>query len=204
MNTNIEYGFVSICLSEERCSPAGSVTVKQVADLSVDGQRHRILTVARRNLQNTLRIMWFLKAHDIELYRLSATLIPLATHELTQDWAWWDEESLCEIGEKIGRVARMNGYRLSSHLPELCGLTGSETFKWAQAYLDYHQRLFNMMGLDETTKIILHLGGAYGDKDKALKTAIKNLEQLSSWARARIVLENDDRTFTIEDVLQVA
>ena len=67
----------------------GNVTVKQVKKLEPEQRRARILRVAKRNLENTLRIMWFLDAHGFKVYRLSANLVPLATHEITGGWAWW-------------------------------------------------------------------------------------------------------------------
>lgn len=197
-------GFVSICLSEKDCSPAGNVTATQAERLDPKARAYRILRVAKRNLENTLRIMHFLHAHDLPLYRISANLIPLATHELTKGWAWWEEEELVGLGAAIGRVAAKHGYRLSSHLPEVCGLTGEATFYWARAYLEYHERLFDLLGLDESAKIVLHLGGAAGGKDEALKTARRHIEALSDWARRRIVLENDDRVFHVGDVVQLA
>lgn len=200
----IEYGFVSICLSEKECSPAGNVTVKQVQALDPADRRSRILRVARRNLENTLRIMWFLRAHDLRLYRISANLIPLATHETTDGWAWWEEAELREIGAKVGEVAARHGYRLSSHLPELCGFTGDATFYWAERYLQYHRRLFELLGLDASAKIVMHLGGKGQDKNKALARARRRIEELDPWARERIVLENDDRHFTAADVIQLA
>jgi|GEM_PF-389529 len=200
----LEYGFVAICLTEKDCSPAGNVTVKQVQAFEPEGQKARILRVAKRNLENTLRIMWFLRAHDLKLYRISANLIPLATHEVAEGWAWWEEEELREVGAKIGQVAARNGYRLSSHLPELCGLTGDVSVYWAKRYLDYHQRLFELLGLDGSAKIIMHLGGMGQEKAHALEAARRHIDELSPWARERLVLENDDRVFTAADVVQLA
>lgn len=200
----LEYGFVSICLSEQDCSPAGNVTAKQAEGLDPEARASRIGRVARRNLENTLRIMHFLHAHDLRLYRISANLIPLATHEATRGWAWWEEEELLRVGATIGRTARERGYRLSSHLPEVCGFTGESTYRWARAYLEYHQRLFELLDLDESAKIILHLGGAAGEKARALDQARRHIEALSDWARRRIVLENDDRLFHVGDVVKLA
>lgn len=203
----LEFGFVAICLSEQNCSPNGTVTARRLAGLEPGRQRYEILRVARRNLDNTLRVLRFMKASDIRLYRLSATLIPLATHDMTAGWSWWEEPELVERAARAGAEARANGFRLSSHLPEVCGFTSDALFHWTQAYLAYHRRLFDMLGLDAAAKIILHVGGARGQKSEALEVARQNLRQLvtsSPWAAERIVLENDDRTFTIEDVVVLA
>ena len=78
-HVKLDFGFVSICLSERECSPAGNVTVKQVQGSIPRRASTGSCAVAKRNLENTLRIMWFLRAHDLGLYRISANLIPLAT-----------------------------------------------------------------------------------------------------------------------------
>lgn len=198
------FGFVSICLSEQSCSPAGNVTFASIKELAPAAQRLRILRTARRNLENTLRIMWFLRAHQIPLYRLSANLIPLATHPVTQGWAWWEEPELVETGRAIGKVARAEGYRLSSHLPEVCGLTSPQSFALLQAYLEYHRRLFDLLDLDESAVIVIHVGGAYGKKGAALADAKARLADLGAWERSRLALENDDRSYTLADVAALA
>lgn len=200
----IGWGFVSICLSEKDCSPAGTVQVRHLLRLDEAGRRRRVLQVAVANLEKTLRIMWFLRAHRIACYRISAQLIPLATHEILEGWAWWEEPALQQLGEKIGRVVQAEGYRLSSHLPEVCGLTSPENLRWTRAYLEYHRRLFDLLRLDERHKIVLHVGGGHGDKAAALERARKAAAGLDEWARRRLVLENDDRTFTLLDVLGIA
>lgn len=201
----IGLGFVSICLSEERCSPAGTVTVKSVENRDRESQLYRIRSVARRNLENTLRIMHFLKAHAIPLYRMSAQLIPLATHPVTDGWDWWEDDGLRPLMEQIGEQVARQSLRISSHLPELCVLSTADeqTFQWTEKYLAYHRRLFEAMGLDEKAKIIMHLGGAYGDKQAALEQAVQRILKMPPWVRARLCLENDDKVFSAADVLDV-
>ena len=200
----VHLGFVAICLSEERCSPAGTVTVKLASRLDPEARRYRLLQVARRNLENTLRILFFMKAHGIRLYRISANLIPLATHAITAGWAWWEEPDLRQAGAKIGRTARQLGFRLSSHLPEVCGLSSGSQFRWLRAYLAYHRRLFELLDLDERAKIVIHVGGHRGRVEEAREAARRHLEQLDDWARARLVLENDDRSVDLVGALDLA
>ena len=89
--TGIAFGFVAICLSEKNCSPAGNVTVKSVQGLSTEAARRRIVSTAARNIENTIRIMHFLRGHNLSLYRMSANLIPLATHPITDGFRWWED-----------------------------------------------------------------------------------------------------------------
>jgi UV DNA damage endonuclease len=202
----INLGFVAICLSEKDCSPAATVPLKSVANLPPDAVRSRVERTALRNLINTLRIMYFLPSHGLKLYRFSSGLIPLATHPITDGWAWWDEPALRKEMEKIGRVAKSHGIRLSMHAPSQVILNAPkpETFEWTTRYLEYLDRLFAAMKLGPETKVVFHVGGLYGNKAKALDMLRQNVGVLKQTQRDRIVLENDDKLFTAEEVLAVA
>lgn len=201
--SDASFGFVAICLSEHQCSPAGNVTVKSVAGLDASAVQNRIRRTATRNLENTVRIMHFLRGHDLHLYRLSANLVPLATHEIIGDWAWWDDSTLHPLFVKLGQLIHKNEVRISSHLPQVCVLStpDASVLKWLHLYIEYHQRMFEAMGLDERAKLILHVGGAYNDPKQALVQAEENFSRLVPWAQQRLVLENDDKSFSAEQVL---
>jgi UV DNA damage endonuclease len=51
--------------------------------------------------------------------------------------------------------------------------------------------------------INIHAGGVYGDKNAALERLVKTIGTLSSPVRQRLSLENDDRSYTPEDLLPV-
>jgi UV DNA damage endonuclease len=52
-------------------------------------------------------------------------------------------------------------------------------------------------------KIILHIGGVYGDKLLAVKRFVTNFKHLPVSITGRIVVENDDKSFNICDVLDI-
>lgn len=200
-------GFVSICLSEKDCSPAGDVTVKSVERLLDRATRlDRIRRTARRNLANTLRILWFLKGNALTCYRFATHLIPLATHPVTDGWAWWEDGELRPLLLQIGEVVRREGFRVSTHPPQLCVLNSPdpEVFVWVERYTAYHVRLFDAMGLDETAKIVLHVGKRLrGGAAAGLGQALSNLERLPAAVHSRLALENDDRTFSAQETLSL-
>ena len=63
------------------------------------------------------------------------------------------------------------------------------------AELDAHSVQMDLMGLPQSpqAKINIHIGGAYGEHDKALDRFCRNFERLLPSTRARLTVENDDR-----------
>jgi UV DNA damage repair endonuclease len=55
----------------------------------------------------------------------------------------------------------------------------------------------------EADVVNVHGGGAYGDKQRALAEFARNLDRLSSKARKRLTVENDDKIFTPADLLPI-
>lgn len=193
-------GFVSICLSEPDCSPAGDVTVKTIQSLPDDESRiGRLRRVAERNLTNTLRVLAFMRIAGLDVYRFATHLIPLATHETTDGWEWWHDPTLRPLLERIGEVIRDNGIRVSTHPPQLCVLnsTDESVFEWVKRYTAYHVRLFESMSLGEGAKIVLHVGRRMpGGVEEGLLAAADNIARLPESVQSRLVVENDDKTYS--------
>ncbi len=70
--------------------------------------------------------------------------------------------------------------------------------------LAYHARVLDLLGLDRTAKIQVHIGGLYGDKRAALERFVREVERLDPAVRARLVVENDERLFNLDDCLAVS
>jgi UV DNA damage endonuclease len=66
--------------------------------------------------------------------------------------------------------------------------------------LDYHAQFIRAVDPRAGT-VTLHVGGAYGDKEGALKRFKENFAMLSPLAQESLILENDDKTFHALDVL---
>lgn len=53
-------------------------------------------------------------------------------------------------------------------------------------------------------KIILHIGGVYSDKRDSIKRFVRNYSLLEKNIKSRLVIENDDRAYNVEDALYVS
>src|ERR687886_734532 len=61
--------------------------------------------------------------------------------------------------------------------------------------------LLDGMGLGPEAEVVLHVGGAAGGVPTGLDRFERGFARLSAAARARVVVENDDRSFGTADVL---
>jgi UV DNA damage endonuclease len=74
----------------------------------------------------------------------------------------------------------------------------------AVAELEVQAALFDAMGLGPEAVVVLHVGGTAGGLDAAGDRFLAGAELLSPAARARLVIENDDRSFGTADVVELA
>ena len=74
----------------------------------------------------------------------------------------------------------------------------------SSAELVYHAQVLDALGLDTAAKIQLHIGGVYGDKDKSIERFALRFGKLPELVKRRLVIENDDRLYTVHDCLNAS
>lgn len=140
--------------------------------------------------------------NQIKLFRISSDLIPFGSSP-ANDLLWWEHyrDQFHEIGEKI----KNSGMRVSMH-PGFTVLNSpnEEVVSRTIEDLNYHNRVLDSLGVNSKNKIVLHIGGVYNDKKLATKRFINNYWRLSDSVRERVVLENDEKSYNINDVLEIA
>lgn len=155
-----------------------------------------------KNLDALINILSYNIENDIRLFRISSDIIPFASHPVNQI-KWWDEYR-SELRD-IGKMIRSVGMRVSMHPGQYTVLNSPnvQIVNRAISELAYHTRFLDALDLNAEHKIILHVGGSYGDKQRAAKRFEKNFCRLTQKAQARVVVENDEKCFDIQDVLQI-
>ena len=108
-------------------------------------------------------------------------------------------------GGARGEAARL-GLRLSTHPGQYVVLNSEDerTRALAVADLDLQAEILDAMGLGREAVVVVHVGGAAGGREAAMDRFLRGFERLSERARARLAIENDDRTFALRDVLGLA
>jgi UV DNA damage endonuclease len=154
--------------------------------------------VSELSLQNVKDLELYLKwnlENDIMLFRLSSSIIPWANKV---DWHnMKDIEEIKTILKRCGDFATKHEMRLTMHPGQFVVLTSphKHVVENSISELKAHSDLMDYMGLSETpyNKINIHMGAAYGDKESAVKTFIKNFKTLPDAIKNRLTVENDDK-----------
>jgi len=104
-----------------------------------------------------------------------------------------------------GDLAKSLGHRLTTHPGQynvLCS-PNPNVVKKTRRDLAYHAEMLDLLDMGLDSVMIIHMGGAYGDKKAAIARFEEQFVKLSSSIRNRIVLENDEVSYNVDDLLPV-
>lgn len=146
-------------------------------------------------------ILEYLDEIDVRMYRISSDFVPYCTHPDLPQFHGQVAECRDELAE-VGRRAAELGVRLSLHPSQYVLLSAQDPAINAKGIADVNAQaeLLDALGAGPEGVVVLHLGGAYGDKDAALRRYVDSFSRLSESGRRRLVLENDETVYTVEDV----
>jgi UV DNA damage endonuclease len=142
--------------------------------------------------------------YGIKFMRLSSEMFPFASHDVYgYKLAPFASETLAEAGQMIAKL----GHRVTTHPGQFTqlGSPRKEVIDAAIRDLDYHEELLSLLKLppqeDRDAVMILHLGGAFGDKPATLDRFRASYARLSPAVKKRLVLENDDVVWCAHELL---
>ena len=167
-------------------------------------RRAHLYQVARSNLNTVAAALRWNAAHDIQLYRITSDLIPLATHPIAAGWDWADD--LAPEFAACAGLARETGARLTMHPGQYTVLNARDraVADKAKEDLAYHARVLDLLETGPASGLVLHVGGAYGDKASAMDRFAAHFAELPPRVAERLWVENDDVTFDTAEALAVA
>ncbi|WP_332651284.1 UV DNA damage repair endonuclease UvsE [Lysinibacillus sp. 54212] len=198
----IRFGYVANALGLWDASPSKSLTFARYSALPENERMEKLIETTALNLNHTKRILYYNIAHEIPLYRFSSSLVPLATHpEVMWDYITPFKEQWQELGTIINQF----NIRPSLHPGQFTLFTSprNDVTDAAIKDMDYHYRMFEAMGVLDRGIINIHIGGAYGDKEAALCRFHENIKKLPHDIKESMTLENDDKTYNVEETLSV-
>jgi UV DNA damage endonuclease len=171
---------------------------------SNDARRWQSGPHLRTSMEYLHQILDYLDEIDVRMYRISSDFVPYCTHpDLPR---FHNQVGECRTGlAELGRIARERGIRLSLHPSQYVLLSAQDPGINARGIADVNAQaeLLDAMEQGPEAVVVLHLGGAYGDKPSAMARFAGNFLGLSESGRRRLVIENDETIYTVEDCLKV-
>jgi UV DNA damage endonuclease len=162
----------------------------------------RLRETVRENLACLAKILAYNNMHNLLFFRITSDLVPFASHPVcTFPWQEYFSGEFQQIGEYI----RRHGFRISMHPDQFVLLNASDegVLRRSIADLEYQVQVLDLMGLDHSAKVQVHVGGVYGNKFASLDRFVKQYSMLDSAIRSRLVIENDERLYTLSDCLAI-
>ncbi len=184
------------CINTELPSPNRTCRLKNATEA-------RIIELGRANLLALSEILRWNAAHGVTLFRISSDTIPFGSHPV--NGGTWPDALAPELSAVAGQI-RDDDVRVSMHPGQYTVLNAvrESVVDNAVADLDYHARLLDGLGVDRTHKIIIHIGGVYGDKASAIRRFVHTANRLDRAIRDRLIIENDERSFNAEDLFAIS
>ncbi|MGG0276117.1 UV DNA damage repair endonuclease UvsE [Bacillus rhizoplanae] len=198
----VKLGYVAMSVHLKNASPSQTMTYTQFQRIQDrEAAIRKLERISNSNLENCLRLLKHNYGHGVSFFRLSSKLIPLANHEALLEWDYI--KPLRENLKQLGEYAKRQGMRIDFHPDHFVVLNSLHPpiLKQSVKTLQMHGKLLKGMGIDRTHRCVLHVGGAYEDKEKALEQFIENWSLVPVGIQKMIMLENDDTTFSLKETL---
>jgi UV DNA damage endonuclease len=161
--------------------------------------------LARQNLLDLIPMIQWNYENGIQVFRLSSDMFPhITNHRL--DLSGIDIEEFEPLLAKIGQFARLRKQRLNFHPGQfnVLGTPNPEALRNTFYELHIHATILDLMGCDKDSTMVIHGGGVYGNKPKTIARWCKNYLRLPPHVRDRVVLENCEKNFNLEDCLEIS
>lgn len=155
------------------------------------------------NLSCLLEQLRFNLEHGIYYFRISSDLVPFASHPVC-DYPW--QKRFKGEFAAIGGFIVEHAMRVTMHPDQfiLINALDEDIHTRSVAELVYHAQVLDLMGLDASHKIQIHVGGVYGDREASISRFVSRYKKLPVKVRRRLVVENDERSYGLADCLRVS
>ncbi|AHJ96222.1 UV DNA damage repair endonuclease UvsE [Hymenobacter swuensis] len=162
----------------------------------------RVELAVGNNLRCLLRILAWNVERQLLFFRIGSGVVPFGSHPINT--FPWQTRFAAEF-RQVGDFVKAHDMRISFHPDQFVVLNSPDAgiVERSVQELVYQGSMLDLMGLDSTHKLQIHVGGLYGDRDLAISRFIATYRQLPEAVRARLVIENDDRLFSLQDCLRV-
>lgn len=198
----VRLGYVSIALGLPKTTSSSNVTYTYYQKLTTEEEKlNKLKKVSYSNIVDLGKILKYNIQNNIHFYRITSSLIPLATHPEVN----WDYRKIFAVDFKIiGDLIKEYNIRIDTH-PDQFNVINSVNDKVVESTkrnLWFHVNLFKDLRYP-LGKMVLHIGSATGGKKTAIKRFQNNFKKYPDEITSKLILENDDKTFTAMETLKL-
>lgn len=185
-----------------------TTTLRWMSGVAPKVAQAKLMEVVTHNLDAQLRLLGYVAdlPQTLRMLRLSSDLLPFYSHADVR--AFYQDPAMQQwLGERfaaIGELARAADIRLSFHPGQFCVLGSDKpgVVENSLAEFEYHADMIRMMGYGvqfQDFKCNVHIAGRLGGEGVRAVWP-----RLSEVARRCITFENEEKTYGVDDCLQLA
>ena len=200
----IRLGYVAISKKlGKKVTSSSTVTFSNYNKIFLPEKKlEKLKSVSASNLKDLETIIKYNIENDIHFYRITSALIPLVTHP--EVGYWGHREFLKKDFEYVGKLINDSKMRVDTHPdefnvinsinPKVVENTKINLLRQAEWFEDFKYDL---------GKMVIHIGGATNGKESALERFINNFMTFPNEIKSKIIIENDDKTYTAQETLDL-
>ena len=200
----IRLGYVAISKKlGKKVTSSSTVTFSNYNKIILPEKKlEKLKSVSASNLKDLETIIKYNIENDIHFYRITSALIPLVTHP--EVGYWGHREFLKKDFEYVGKLINDSKMRVDTHPdefnvinsinPKVVENTKINLLRQAEWFEDFKYDL---------GKMVIHIGGATNGKESALERFINNFMTFPNEIKSKIIIENDDKTYTAQETLDL-
>ena len=196
MKIRLGYACITNCLDSTSSSPYTYGEYLKYGDME------KLDRVIVSNLKSLEEIIYYNIKNNIHFYRMSSKIIPLATKsDVKFDYI----NKYKSYYDKIGKMISDYDMRVDFHPDQFCVLNSvkSDVVSASIDILKYHYSLLEALGIKNKI-LVLHVGSNSFGKDNSIRRFINNFNKLPKYLKECIAIENDDKVFNVNDVLEIS
>ncbi|EJU05968.1 UV-endonuclease UvdE [Dacryopinax primogenitus] len=158
--------------------------------------------LALKNVEDLEKMIQWNEENKIQFMRVSSDMFPFASHAQHGYSLDFADSAL----QRAGELANQYGQRLTMHPGQFTQLGSPKpgVVEASVRELEYQCEVLDRLRQGRDGVMIIHMGGVYGDKEGTIERFKSNYRKLGERVRQRLVLENDELCYNLEELLPVS
>lgn len=196
MKIRLGYACVPVTIDETSSHTVTYTNYKRLGSIA----NQKLDTVIKSNFEALENILKYNIRNDVIFFRMTSELLPLVNHPSVK-YDFFNQYK--DNYKNIGNIIKENNLRVDMHPSAYTVLNSvnKEVVDSTINILKIYKKMYQYMGIE--SKLVLHVGSKSEGKKKSINRFIENFNKLDSDTQKLIVVENDDKSFNIRNVLSL-